>query len=217
MAASTRPECRPAPLSPKTSGAQKNRAARAGSFRAGPAADWSATPPTHDVADVTGLKTPSSSELQWQIVCPIHRCAESADLRCFSRFSRAPPHKRAVSEAPKCLPTGQRAFERAPTKAPKASAPRVPESGKPGGVGPAVSIFAAPTSRRTVLKNAAQGDGAREAVSSLLNRRHFAARRVRGRSTSCSSCFPGAGCLVRLESCTREDSIPVNRARSFRE
>jgi hypothetical protein len=60
--------------------------------RPGPAAfaparpPMSATSPTHDVADVTSVKTPSSSLLLWQITCPIERCAECRDL---SRFLRS--------------------------------------------------------------------------------------------------------------------------------
>jgi len=60
--------------------------------RPGPAAfaparpPMSATSPTHDVADVTSVKTPSSARLLWQITCPIERCAECRDL---SRFLRS--------------------------------------------------------------------------------------------------------------------------------
>jgi hypothetical protein len=89
--------------------------------RPGPAAfapappPMSATSPTHDVADVTSVKTPSSSLLLWQITCPIERCTECRDLSHFSRSPLVPCQKRAVSEKPICVPIGQPALGRSPT------------------------------------------------------------------------------------------------------
>jgi hypothetical protein len=101
------------------------------------------------------------------------------------------------------------------------TARRIPKSGKQGSRPGSISAHLRSTRFRSPLERMF-GFAARALMEAggieIAPPRHFhKGTRRRSVDFRILRVFSAAVCLVRLESCAREDSIPVNRARSFRE
>jgi hypothetical protein len=98
----------------------------------------SATSPTHDVAEVTCVKTPSSAKMQGQMTCLRRTVADFKKIpRKSLMIGKNPPdapRERSVSQTPTCLPISQHVGGRTPAKRLRERAADDAAAGNRGGV-----------------------------------------------------------------------------------